>query len=40
MIEPAKKRAKMEDFKDGTNYVHGVKPLMSDAKANSSSLWN
>lgn len=40
MMEPAKKRAKIEDFKDESNYVHAQKPMMADTKANSSSLWN
>ena len=39
-MEPAKKRAKIEDFKDNLNYVHSEKPITADAKVNSSSLWN
>lgn len=40
MMEPGKKRAKLEDFKDESNYIHAEKPQMADSKANSSALWN
>jgi len=40
MMEPPKKRAKIEDFKDAINYIHSDKAMTSECRANSSNLWN
>lgn len=39
-MEPPKKRAKIEDFKDAINYIHSDKAMTSECRANSSTLWN
>jgi len=40
MLQPQKKRTKLEDFKDNENYITSEKPTTAEARANSSTLWN